>query len=324
MTKLARGISAILLIGAAWPVHALELILPANAVETESRDSTLDQEAVPTGPFADGTLPVRIVEGPVTRRAYRIPSSGMTSFQILAPIRTQLETAGYEVLLDCETDRCGGFDFRFGIDVLPAPGMYVNIRGFHFISAALSGTDSAVTLLASAASGAGYLQIVQIGSDKATVNISNVAVTLEPQPPAAQSNVPRTTAPQTPGDLVTQLQTQGRAVLHDLDFAVGATTLSSTVNPELATLAELLQARRGLRIAVVGHTDTEGGLQANINISRARAQAVRSALINTFNAPAAQIDAEGMGYLAPIASNLTPDGRDANRRVEVIVLSDDG
>ncbi|MEP4553568.1 OmpA family protein, partial [Tateyamaria sp.] len=94
--------------------------------------------------------------------------------------------------------------------------------------------------------------------------------------------------------------------------------------PELATLAELLQARRGLRIAVVGHTDTEGGLQANINISRARAQAVRSALINTFNAPAAQIDAEGMGYLAPIASNLTPDGRDANRRVEVIVLSDDG
>lgn len=332
MTGLRRTISAVLLCCTPWPAYALDLTLPANATQTVSRNSTLDQEAVPIGPFADNTLPVLIVEGPVTRRAYRIASPGMTSFQILAPIREQLEAAGYEVLLDCETERCGGFDFRFGIDVLPAPNMYVNIRGFHFISAALPGTDSVVTLLSSASSGAGYLQIVQIGSDKATLSIPSAPQAPKPQTREPQTAAPKAAAPQTstpltadpaaPGDLVAQLLGQGRVVLRDLEFAVGATKLSSAVSPELAAIADVLEARPGLRIAVVGHTDTEGGLQANINISRARARSVRSALISNFNAPAGRIEAEGMGYLAPIASNLTPQGRDANRRVEVIVISD--
>ena len=329
MTRLRRCISSVMLCCTAWSAHALDLTLPVNSKETVSRNSTLDQEAVPIGPFTDGTLPVRIVEGPVTRRAYRIPSPGMTPFQILAPMRAQLEAAGYTVLLDCEAERCGGFDFRFGIDVLPAPNMYVNIRAFHFISASQPGTDAAVTLLSSTSSGAGYLQIVQIGSDSATVKIPRATQVPEPQTTTSQASAsqprePLTVDPEVSGDLVAQLEAQGRAVFRDLDFAVGATTLSSDVSPELAAIADLLKACPGLRIAVVGHTDTVGGLQANINISRARAQSVRSALINSFNAPADRIDAEGMGYLAPMASNLTSEGRDANRRVEVIVVSDDG
>ena len=170
---------------------------------------------------------------------------------------------------------------------------------------------------------------MQIGSDSATVNIPRATQVPEPQTTTSQASAsqprePLTVDPEVSGDLVARLEAQGRAVFRDLDFAVGATTLSSDVSPELAAIADLLKARPGLRIAVVGHTDTVGGLQANINISRARAQSVRSALINSFNAPADRIDAEGMGYLAPMASNLTSEGRDANRRVEVIVVSDDG
>ncbi|MEM7521233.1 MAG: OmpA family protein, partial [Pseudomonadota bacterium] len=47
---------------------------------------------------------------------------------------------------------------------------------------------------------------------------------------------------------------------------------------------------------------------------------VRQRLIDEFGVPAAQLDAEGMGYLSPIASNLDPAGRDRNRRVEVVIL----
>lgn len=314
MMKRACSILAGLACCLAWPALALDLSLPATARETASRDSALDQVAVPVAAFADNALPTRTVQGPVTRRAYRLASTGLTPLQILAPLRVQIEAAGYDVLLDCNAAACGGFDFRFAIDVLPAPNMYVNIRAYHFLSAEQPETGGVVTLLASAAAGAGYLQIVQVGegftlgTDPA---LAPPAVTPRPQP------VPST-------DLTTQLDQTGQAILHDLEFAVGATTLGGTSSPDLAAIAALLQARPNLRIAVVGHTDTIGGLEANITISRARARAVRTELVDTYGAPGDRIEAEGMGYLSPVASNLSPEGRESNRRVEVIFLSEDG
>ncbi|MFL4469717.1 OmpA family protein [Tateyamaria armeniaca] len=302
----------VLLCSIAWPVQALELTLPVNASETASRDQTLAQQAVPTASFTDGAVPARIFEGPVIQRAYRIASSGLTPLQILAPLRAQIEAAGYEILLDCDEDRCGGFDFRFGIDVLPAPNMYVNIRAYHFLSAVAPDDTAAVTLLASAAAGAGYVQIVQVGA--ATVGEPQSVQGDDDQPPTA-------TQPTT--DLTAKLLANGHAVLQTLDFAVGTTTLSAAESPELAAIAATLRARPGLRIAVVGHTDTVGGLDANIAVSRARAQSVRRALINDYGVPADRIEANGMGYLAPVATNLTAEGREANRRVEVVIVSED-
>jgi outer membrane protein OmpA-like peptidoglycan-associated protein len=62
-------------------------------------------------------------------------------------------------------------------------------------------------------------------------------------------------------------------------------------------------------------------LNGNIALSKKRAEAVLETLVSDFNVPRAQMDAQGMGYLSPIASNLTAQGREANRRVEVIVTS---
>jgi len=312
MTGAARCL-AMVLCCLAWPLHALDLSLPANALETASRDSALDQQPLPLAPYADGVLPVRILEGPVTRRVYRIPSSRLTPLQILAPLREQLKAAGYTVLLDCNQDACGGFDFRFAIDVLPAPNMYVNIRAYHFISAELPGTDVALTLLASAGAGAGYLQVIQIGGERAEhIAIAEPDVTAPVAPVVA------------PDDIVAELLEQGHVVLSTLEFAVGTTTLDGGENAELAAIATFMEARPALQIAVVGHTDTLGGLETNIAVSRDRAQAVRTALIDEYGVAPERVEADGMGYLAPIASNLTDAGREANRRVEVIIVGDDG
>ncbi len=293
----------------AWPVAALDLTLPTGASETASRDRSLAQEVVPEGPIADGTLPTRMFEGPVSTRAFRIPSLGLTPLQILAPLRAQLQEAEYLVLLDCGQAVCGGFDFRFALDVLPAPNMYVNIRDYHFLSAVSADGQAAVTLLASAAAGAGYLQIVQVGEPASIATQRPVA------PPVAviADN----------GTVASRLLEHGRAVLRSLEFEVGKTTLNGEDVPELAQVAALMQERAGLRIAVVGHTDTAGGLEANIAVSRARAQAVRQALIDRYGVAPDRIEANGMGYLAPVASNLTSAGREANRRVEVIVVAED-
>lgn len=305
----ARGLCIAMCL-AAWPVQALQLELPRAATPTASRDSTLDQINIPIGPFADGALTTQQFEGEVTRRAYRINAPGLTPLQILAPLRAQVEAAGFALVLDCNQDSCGGYDFRFAIDVLPAPNMYVNIRSFHFVTGINAASGEAITLLASAANSAGYLQIVRAGSIDAGAVIS-------PQTPETPIANP------SDNSLTSQLLAQGSMVLHDIEFAVGTTSLDGQTSSALSALADLMAARPGLRVAVVGHTDTAGGLEANIAVSRARAQSVRNKLISDYGVAPDRVEAEGMGYLAPRASNLTVEGREANRRVEVIVVSED-
>ncbi|WP_299685400.1 OmpA family protein [uncultured Tateyamaria sp.] len=289
---------------------ALELELPPGARQTASRDSALAQVAVPVAPFGDQGLETATFEGPVQRSTYRVPSQALTPLQLLAPLREQVQAAGYEVILDCDQDSCGGFDFRFAIEVLPAPNMYVNIRAYHFVTARSADGAAAVMLLASAAQSAGYLQIIAAGE------------TAEARPvPLTGDRVVDTPAPP-PTDFVERLLRTGSAVMTSIEFAVGTTTLSDIPSPEMTDLAALMEERPNLQIAVVGHTDTVGGLDANISVSRARAAAVRTRLTQTYGVDPARVEAAGMGYLAPRASNLTEEGREQNRRVEVIVVRD--
>lgn len=298
---------AALACGLAGPALALQLQLPQNARQTAARDSVLDRVAVATAPFADGAVAVTTIDGPVKRRSYRVPSPGLTPLQLLAPLRDQVVAAGYDLLLDCAAETCGGFDFRFAIDVLPAPNMYVNVRSYHFLSAQHPRSGDALWLLASTAPEAGYLQVVQVGTQE--------AATPAPVAPIVGGAAPAT-------DLAARLLENGSVILRSFDFALGTTNLGDGPAPELEQIAALLTDRPTLRIAVVGHTDTVGALEANIAVSRARASAVRDRLIARYGVAPDRIEAAGMGYLAPVASNLSTEGREANRRVEVILLDE--
>jgi OOP family OmpA-OmpF porin len=70
----------------------------------------------------------------------------------------------------------------------------------------------------------------------------------------------------------------------------------------------------------VGHTDSRGGAESNVALSEARAQAVRDHLVERLGADPAQVETAGIGFLAPRATNATGEGREANRRVEVVLL----
>ena len=72
-------------------------------------------------------------------------------------------------------------------------------------------------------------------------------------------------------------------------------------------------------VILVGHTDTVGKLEANIKLSKDRAQAVTERLIKKYGVKSDQLSSDGVGYLSPITSNETEQGRDMNRRVEVIL-----
>jgi outer membrane protein OmpA-like peptidoglycan-associated protein len=292
---------------------AIELSLPQIARLTVERNTSPDSYAAPISTFQDGTLDTVTVEGSVARQAWRLEAAGLTPLQVLRPLRSQLEAAGYDVVLECSAAACGGFDFRFATETLPGPNMYVNIRSYQFVTAVqgpLSAPTSVVTVLASTASSSAYVQIIQaISEGEADVPVADATGPVI----AAGGN-----------GLVDALLGQGHAVLSGLDFKSGTATLGAAGDAALGQLAACLKDQPTARVALVGHTDSVGGLDANIALSRSRAVAVRDRLIQNFDVPAAQMDAEGMGYLAPVASNLTPEGREANRRVEVVLLTTPG
>ena len=101
--------------------------------------------------------------------------------------------------------------------------------------------------------------------------------------------------------------------------------VSATLNEgdyaSLAAVAAWLQANPDGTIALVGHTDASGSLAANTALSERRAEAVAEVLVETYGADRNRIAAEGVGFLAPRATNQTEEGRQKNRRVEVIVTS---
>ena len=310
-------IRAAALVAICWaaPVLAVEFNLPANARQTVERNTAPDTYAAPVGVFDQGQVPRVVVEGDVRRGAWRIDSPGLTPFQVMRPLREQLDAAGFEVVLDCADDICGGFDFRFATETLPGPNMYVNIRNFHMITAVRGPRDDVqevVALLSSATATSAYLQIIHAG-ELAEGQAQVVADAPLPTTPVSVSS----------DDLGSRLLQRGHAVLADLDFDTGSTALGPGPFDSLRRLAEFMVAQPEARIALVGHTDTVGGLQPNIGISRERARSVRRRLIDTYDIAADRMDAEGMGYLAPLASNLSNEGRDRNRRVEVVLLSNE-
>ena len=99
-------------------------------------------------------------------------------------------------------------------------------------------------------------------------------------------------------------------------FASGRATLTSSGMASLNRLADVLGKSATLRVE--GFTDSQGSDAANLTLSRARADAVRQALVGA-GLDGRRIQAAGRGKAEPVADNASADGRARNRRVEIIV-----
>ncbi len=104
----------------------------------------------------------------------------------------------------------------------------------------------------------------------------------------------------------------------DLLFAVDSASVRPDLRADLSTVASSLLRYPNSRIEVIGHTDNTGSAAYNQDLSQRRAVAVASVLREN-GVPSNRIVAVGRGEDQPIASNLTPEGRAKNRRVEIII-----
>lgn len=295
---------------------AIGMDIPAGARETAKVSEPIGSTEIPVGPFLANGVPTVTAEGAITTRAWKIPSASLSTLQIMGPLRDQLIADGYEIILDCETDKCGGFDFRFDISLLPEPDMHVDLGDFRFLSARRLGETDTIeymSLTVSRGGASGFLQVTEVG-DPESVSPVVVSSTMSTDPTISDPSLPTTA-------LATQLMSIGRAPLEDLSFKTGSSQLGDGSFGSLAELSAYLKTNPDKTVALVGHTDSEGSLAGNVSLSRKRARSVMARLISTYGVPSSQLEAEGIGYLMPRASNLTPEGRTINRRVEVILTS---
>jgi outer membrane protein OmpA-like peptidoglycan-associated protein len=116
----------------------------------------------------------------------------------------------------------------------------------------------------------------------------------------------------------------GIVLLEQVFFDTGKATLrpgSSEVLDEVVSAIGQLRPGVGGRVEIQGHTDNVGSDERNQALSQARAEAVRTYLVDSGVDPG-RLTAKGYGESAPKTTNRTPEGRQANRRVEFVFLAE--
>lgn len=121
-------------------------------------------------------------------------------------------------------------------------------------------------------------------------------------------------------DMYDALLADGRVVTQGILFDVGSDHIRPESTPTLQIIGDMLKQHADLKLAVEGHTDNTGLAATNQTLSEKRAAAIVAALKSTYSIDASRLQAKGFGASKPAKPNDTAEGRQQNRRVELVKL----
>jgi outer membrane protein OmpA-like peptidoglycan-associated protein len=246
--------------------------------------------------FKDGQpADARRLEGRITRIAYRTPP-GPSILEVSRNFETQLAKAGFETLLACDTDACGGIPFTEAVDVLPIPQMWVDGFNYHYYAGRKS--DGGRETYASV--------IVSENNREITAQLTVAEL-------GAMANKMVDAAAMAKG-----LGDTGHIALYGIYFDTDKAVIKPESRPTLEQIAKLLSGQPQLNVFIVGHTDNQGNFDYNLDLSRRRAEAIAAELVRSYRIAQPRLRTAGVGFLAPVGSNATESGRALNRRVELV------
>jgi len=114
------------------------------------------------------------------------------------------------------------------------------------------------------------------------------------------------------------ISSTGHVAIYGIYFDFNKSDVKPESDPALQEISKLLSGNPNLKVFIVGHTDNVGGVDYNMKLSQARADAVVKALNTKYKINPQKMKAYGVGQLAPVAPNKTEEGRAKNRRVELV------
>jgi outer membrane protein OmpA-like peptidoglycan-associated protein len=110
----------------------------------------------------------------------------------------------------------------------------------------------------------------------------------------------------------------GRVSTQGIYFDTGSDRIRPESTPTLKEIGAMLSEHADLKLVIEGHTDNVGNAASNQALSEKRAAAVRQFLIDNYSVDGARLSAKGLGSTKPVGPNDTPEGRQNNRRVELV------
>ena len=124
----------------------------------------------------------------------------------------------------------------------------------------------------------------------------------------------------TASDLADALAKSGTVTLNNILFDTGKASIKPESEAPLKTVLELLKNDPSLKLEIQGHTDNVGAKEANLKLSKERADAVKASLVKG-GISAARLTTAGLGDTQPVGDNKTEEGRASNRRVVLVKKS---
>lgn len=125
-------------------------------------------------------------------------------------------------------------------------------------------------------------------------------------------------------DLYDRLAKDGRVATQGILFASGSDRIRPESTPTLEEIGKMLSDHPQLRIAIEGHTDSDGEETFNQQLSERRSAAVKAYLVGRLSVEASRLQTAGFGESRPVGDNAAPEGKQQNRRVELVRLDAKG
>ncbi|MYM98564.1 OmpA family protein [Duganella vulcania] len=253
------------------------------------------------------------LEGKYTRMAYNFPRE-RSALEVMRNYQAALDKAGLKTVFACAKENCGrGFGEFF-----------LNKRvGDHFIQGSEAnwapfnyGRDDERYLLAKGTRPDGSLVHVAVYS-VAPVQDKLGGIYVEIVEAKAMEGG-KVSANMNAADMAKGIAADGKVAVYGVFFDTDKTDVKPESKDALAEMAKLLQQDAKLKLYVVGHTDNQGALAHNLELSQKRAESVIKVLAADYKVDAKRLSAKGVASYAPAASNDAEAGREKNRRVELV------
>lgn len=261
--------------------------------------------------------------------AMYITPAGRSSLEVIRSYQQDLRAEGFEPVFECVDVGCGeGYGAIMPTQERGFTNLYVardfigkvnpdspaGCAGGNFISNfryALMQRPADKQVVAVTAYNSGD---VSIYCNKKEFQARSSVFVVRVQPAACEQNMVAISAK----EMSDAMTTTGRIALYGILFDTGKADIKPESKAALTEIANLMKSQPHLKLHVVGHTDSQGSIESNFDLSKRRAFAIKAALSSQYGLAETRTAAHGVAQLAPIASNSDDAGRTKNRRVELV------